>query len=286
MNLTFSATRIIIGHKNTLKSNVEYDIVGLDGVSFSRIDNGQLIVGPISYYDLINPDTGVAFTSLVALTDLLTANFLNAASFGPTGGGTTLKELTTLVWDGSNVEIVVTADTNIMTAPYPFIGGTLLVQQGTGGGFTVSLNGTSIAVGSLDEDTIVVYTLLQRTDGTLFVIPNEAGIAVAAPDITIPAPVSFVITSAANILNITFTENLDTTSIPTVSDFISMLGKTISSITIATDVLTLHMASNYVHGAVEKITYTPGTHRIMDLSGNNVVAFNSGDYGGVTNNVA
>lgn len=88
-------------------------------------------------------------------------------------------------------------------------------------------------------------------------------------DITPPSYVSGIAYSATkNILRLTYSETLNTTIIPAVTDFTVSNGKTLTGVALQGNTVYLIANANYAPGDVIVFSYTPGTNKIQDPSGN------------------
>lgn len=95
-------------------------------------------------------------------------------------------------------------------------------------------------------------------------------------DLTPPSLSSATVEAAnPNKIILTYSESLDTGSVPATTDFAVSGGKTVSSVAIVGAVVTVTVNSNYGAGDTITISYTPGTNKIRDAAANNAVALSS-----------
>lgn len=107
---------------------------------------------------------------------------------------------------------------------------------------------------------------------------------IAAPDAVAPVLQTATVENAnPNKIILTYNEDLLTSPLPATSDFSVSGGKTVSSVSIVGPVVTLTVDSNYSAGNTITVSYTGGTNKIKDLSGNLAANLSSQ---AVTNNVA
>ena len=103
-------------------------------------------------------------------------------------------------------------------------------------------------------------------------------------DLVSPLIQSAVVNSTnASRIVLTYNESLNTNSIPSVGDFSVSGGKTISSITIQGSTVHVNVNTPYSVGDTITISYTAGTNKIEDISGND--AINLSNYS-VSNNLS
>jgi len=90
------------------------------------------------------------------------------------------------------------------------------------------------------------------------------------------APVLSTSTVNGATLTLTYNENLDTSSVPSGGDFIVKVNGTVQSaptgITVSGSSMTMTLYQAVPSGSTVTISYTPGTHPLRDLTGNNATA--------------
>jgi len=104
-----------------------------------------------------------------------------------------------------------------------------------------------------------------------------------APDVTAPTLVTATIENAfKNKIVLTYSELLAAIT-PATGDFVINIANVISSIVVAGSTVTIVCADNFLNTDVVTVTYTPGTNKIQDPSGNLAASFTTHS---VVNNVA
>jgi hypothetical protein len=111
------------------------------------------------------------------------------------------------------------------------------------------------------------------------------GIIIAIiPDVIAPYIVSAVIgNSIKNQIILTYSEELDETSVPATGAFSLNLSKAVTNVAIGGATITITTDSNYAYGDVPAISYTPAGTPVQDLAGNDAVALTA--YA-ITNNIS
>lgn len=107
---------------------------------------------------------------------------------------------------------------------------------------------------------------------------------IAAPDVVAPTISTKVVADAnKNKIVLTYNEDLDGTSVPATTDFAVSGGKTVTNVAIVDAIVTLTVNSNYAYGDTITVSYTAGTNKIKDPSGNLAANLTAS---AVTNNIA
>ncbi len=120
------------------------------------------------------------------------------------------SSLSGTVWDGTNKEILLTANVALTTTANPTLGLLTVIQDGVGS-HTISINGTSL-VPTSTASAVTVYALLQNSSNGLFTLKDVTYLAIGAA----PTPSTPTITSATatdtNTIVVVFSEAVSGTS--------------------------------------------------------------------------
>lgn len=137
---------------------------------------------------------------------------------------------------------------------------------------TFSYNSTGIPIQDLSNNVAVSLTNRSITNN------------IAAPDLVAPTVQSITVEDVfKNRIIITCSEDINNSIIPATTDITVSGGKTVSSISVSNDVITVTVNSDYAYGDTITISYTQGVNKFQDMSGNLLANFSNSV---VTNNIA
>ena len=257
-------------------------------VTVTNGTKGTFTASSAKVYTLaVTPSSGKDLTVTVAQ---------NAAtdSVGNTGPAAAVSAKA--VWDVTAPTVTITGvpakinATTQLTATFTFsedvtgfATGDVTVTNGTKGTFTASSAKvyTLVVTPTSGSDLTVTVTANAATDGAN-TGPAAAVSAKAVWDTTVPTFSSATVDGKE--LVVTFSEALDTGSVPATTDFtVSVAGtdQTPTNVEVSGSAVTLTLSTAATGGQTVTVTYTKGTNPIQDLAGNDAAALSSQ---AVTNN--
>lgn len=186
----------------------------------------------------------------------------------------------------------VTVMNKVVTGPIAFTVDTTNAVAGYGTIARLQADATNIPTFSTTFNKLSTSDIYDNTAGRIHIISffydgtdyNYSISQQQLKDVTAPTLSTAVITSAApTIITLTYSETLDTSSVPATTDFTVSGGKTVSSVSISANQVFITVNSAYAGSDTITISYTGGTNKIRDLVGNNAANLSSQS---VTNSIA
>jgi hypothetical protein len=189
-----------------------------------------------------------------------------------------------LKWDGADSFIDLADDTSIVFIPIYKTGKLLITHNGKDLTILLADGTTHTFTLTGGNATVMLFFAVANGNVHFWLHTDLVTMALPALDEVEPVPVSFTISDAEpSDVVISISERINEALQPVAADFTSALGKTFTP-SVAGNTITLTADTPYASGEVERITYAPAVP-MQDLSGNEMAAFDSEDFGGVDNNI-
>ncbi len=125
--------------------------------------------------------------------------------------GQSFTALNSLVWDGTNKEILLTGNTGLITTADPYQG-TLRVVQDITGNHTLSINGTAIADLSLTAESVTLISIYRAADSSINYIYDLTSAPIADPEPPGTPTVSSATATDMHTIVLVFNKNMTGTS--------------------------------------------------------------------------